>query len=183
MRRGSAALILAVAVLCGSGCGSGSTGQGGSAGSSSITNLNSAAQTLPDAHLLDAAGNTVDPRVQVQAARVTLLVFFATYDTPWSDNVKLAKEIHRDLAKDGVLVLGIDEQEPQATLTAFIAREGLAFPVLRDPDGAYLRSIGTPGSVEQMLVVDSAGNVIARRGRNSDSVALIKEALSSRTRP
>ena len=182
----AAVLVLTVAALWNVGWQGGSTGRGGASSPPGMTNRNfngeASPGSLPQSSLLDASGSPVDVRDLVRAAPVTLIVFFATYDTPWSDNVKVAKEIHRDMAKDGVLVLGIDEKESQGTTTAFVAKEGLTFRVVRDSNGSYLHSIGVPGSVEQMVVVDSTGNVLARRGRTSDSVKTIEEALRARTK-
>src|SRR6516225_1026011 len=101
-----------------------------------MTNINTYGQalpaSLPQSSLLDTNGNTVNPRDQIRTAPVTLLVFFATYDTPWSDNVKIAKQVNQDMTKDGVRVIAIDEEETQGTVTAFVATEGLTFTVLRD---------------------------------------------------
>jgi peroxiredoxin len=146
-----------------------------------MTNINTYGQalpaSLPQSSLLDTNGNTVNPRDQIRTAPVTLLVFFATYDTPWSDNVKIAKQVNQDMTKDGVRVIAIDEEETQGTVTAFVATEGLTFTVLRDKDGSFLRPIGTPHGVEQMILVDNSGNILARPEGKSDSIAAIKEAL------
>ena len=178
----AALLVLTLAALWAVRGRSGSAWWGGVA----MTNLNlhgqALAGSLPQSSLLDANGSTVDLGAQIRAAPVTLIVFFATYDAGWSDNVKVAEQTHRDMAKDGVLVIGVDEQEPQGTLTAFVSKKGLTFPVLRDKDGSYLHAIGALGGVEQMVMVDSAGKILARPRGNSDSIAAIEEALRARTK-
>ena len=177
---GAALLAVGAGLVWGSGC------RSGTASSPAITTNNNfngqgLAESLPKPSLLDSNGSTVDVRDLTRAAPVALLVFFATYDTGWSDNVKVAEQIHRDMAKDGVLVLGINEQEPQGTLTAFVSKEGLTFPVLRDKDGSFLHAVGTLGSVEQMVVVDGSGKILARQAGNSDSIAAVNQALRART--
>jgi peroxiredoxin len=142
-----------------------------------ILNRESGARSLPALSLLGPNGQAADLGEQVRTARVSLVVFFASYDIAWSDNIKAAREIHRTMAKDGVLVLGINEQESQETVKSFIAKQRLDFPIFRDSDGKYLRLIGGLGSVEQMLVVDRNAKVIARRARDSESIERIKDAL------
>ena len=151
----------------------------GDASPAEVLNRDVDARSLPTLSLLDSNGQAVDLAEQVRTARVTLVVFFASYNVGWSDNVKTAREIHRTMAKDGVLVLGINEQESQAAINTFITKQQLNFPIFRDSNGKYLHSVGVPGSVEQMLVVDKSGKVIARRSRDSEPIEQIKKALIS----
>lgn|ERR1017187_1506738 len=160
-----------------SGANSASAKQFGSASSAQVLNREFGAQSLPALPLLDSNGRPVDVREGVRKGRVTLLVFFATYDISWSDNIKMAGEIHNAMATNGVQVIGIDEQESQATVSRFTIEQKLDFPIFRDSDGKYLRLVGGLGSVEQMLVVNSSGKVIARRSRGSESLERVKEAL------
>jgi len=135
---------------------------------------------IPNIPLVDLDSKKVDMRERIQAAKVTLLVFWASYDTPWSQNVKLATSVHRDMAQQGVSVIGVNEQESLAELKAFVSAQGLNFPVFSDPDGKFFRQMGLlfSGSVEQMAVVDKTGRV-AGHLKAPESEEAIKRLLES----
>lgn len=116
---------------------------------------------IPNVPLPGLDGRKVDLHALVSQAKVTVLVFWASYDTPWSKNVKLATAIHRDTAEKGVAVIAINEDEPFADVKSFAAAWGLNLPILSDSDGKLFRELGLLGSVEQIVAVDKTGRVIA----------------------
>ena len=135
-------------------------------------------RALPDISLTDLKGQPVNLIDQIRTAKVAVLVFFATYDTPWSDNIKLASQINRTMGTQGVMVIGIDEQESQNVVESFLVKENLAFPVYLDPQGHYFRALFL-GSVEQILLVDDAGKVIAHPKGQAQLRQSIQDALSA----
>jgi peroxiredoxin len=135
----------------------------GQFGSSSASALQSGivGQGIPNVPLPGLDGRIVDLQALISEAKVTVLVFWASYDTPWSKNVKLATAIHRDTAEKGVAVVAINEDEPLGGVKSFVAARGVDFPILSDSNGKLFREPGLLGSVEQIVVADDTGRVIA----------------------
>ena len=135
---------------------------------------------IPNVPLLALDGRSVDLRERIQGAKATLLVFWASYDTSWSQNMKLATAIHRGMAQQGVSVIGINEQESLAGVKSFVSAQGPAFPIFSDPDGKLFREMGLSfsGSVEQMVVVDKTGRAAAHL-KTPESEEVIKHLLES----
>src|SRR2546426_4080848 len=79
--------------------------------SPSVSEQRIVGREIPTVPLLALDGEQVGLRERIQGAKVTLLVFWASYDAPWSQNVRLATAIHRAMAQQGVSVIGINEQE------------------------------------------------------------------------
>jgi len=129
--------------------------------SPSVSEQRIVGREIPNVPLLGLDGKQVDLRERIQGAKVTLIVFWASYDAPWSQNVRLATAIHRAMAQQGVSVIGINEQESLVEVKSFVSAQGLSFPVFGDPDGKFFREMGLwfSGSVEQMVVVDKTGRV------------------------
>jgi len=150
--------------------------------SPSVSEQRIVGREIPNVPLLGLDGKQVDLKERIQGAKVTLIVFWASYDTPWSQNVRLATAIHRAMPQQGVSVIGINEQESLAEVKSFLSAQGLSFPVFSDPDGKFFREMGLwfSGSVEQMVVVDKTGRVAVHLNapESEEAIKRLLEATS-----
>lgn len=66
--------------------------------------------------------------------KVVLLDFWATWCPPCVASMPGLDRVHRALADRGFTVVGVNQEPDEAPkVRAFVAREGLAFPVVMDP--------------------------------------------------
>jgi peroxiredoxin len=116
-------------------------------------------KALPMLPLESLEGQKTNLQDSIVEAKAAVLVFWASYDAPWSDNLQTAAGVYATFGTNGVAVIRINEQEPPDVVRAFIKKRDIRFPVLLDADGSYLHSLHLPGSVEQVLVMDDTGKV------------------------
>ena len=83
-----------------------------------------------------------------------LVHFWAT----WCPICRLEQDSIEAIAADWVVLTVALEDTPAEELRAFMAREGLSFPVLRDADGSLAGRYGVRG-VPTSFVVDPAGRI------------------------
>lgn len=147
---------------------------------------NSGAGTLPRQvgsipTLADIDGRSVDLNARIRDARLTAIIFWASYDVSWSPNLEIAEFGLRDLSGQGLQVFAINEQEAPDTVRSYVRARNLKIPVLLDPDGAAPRSFGLLGGVEQILLVNSNANIVAKLGNGftGDQRAWFTNTVSS----
>lgn len=89
--------------------------------------------------------------------RVVLVNFWATWCEPCVTEMPSLQKLREQLAPR-FEVLGVNYQEGPARIKAFLEKSGIAFPIVRDTDGAVAKEWGVkifPSS----FVVDRAGQV------------------------
>jgi len=120
---------------------------------------------LPDLSLETLEGKQVKIQDLIRGGKVAVLVFWASYDSSWCRNVRTVNANFEAHKSEGLVVVGINEQEPKDGVQKFIQKEGIAFPVVLDINGEYLQSLHLHGSIEKVLVVDASGRVIENLSR------------------
>jgi thiol-disulfide isomerase/thioredoxin len=94
--------------------------------------------------------------------RVVVVNIWATWCPPCVEEMPSLERLHRALAGDGLVVLGVSVDEDGAALEAFVRRAGVTFPILRDPGGrgpaAAWRSTGYP----ETFILDGTGKIVRK---------------------
>lgn len=161
-------LLLAVAlpsalVLAGCSNDVGSSGnQGYVAGKGIITSVKAADRKQSG----EVAGRTLDGQ-QVSLAdfrgKVVVVNVWGSWCGPCRAEAPMLAQASRDLAKKGVVFLGIDSRDPSKDAAkAFVRRFDVPYPSLYDQQGSTLlafRGTLTPNSVPSTVVVDPQGRV------------------------
>ena len=98
------------------------------------------------------------------AGKVVVLNVWASWCPPCKSEMPLLQRLHDRIAGRGGTVLGIDTQDAPDEALAFVRRQRITFPSLRDRDREYGRSLGVSGYPET-FVIDRQGRIAAlRRG-------------------
>jgi peroxiredoxin len=73
--------------------------------------------------------------------------FFASWCAPCNEEAPAVSSLYKKYRSRGLVVIGIDEQEPAAKGTEFVKKNDLTFPAVSDEDGkagAAYAAIGLP---------------------------------------
>jgi peroxiredoxin len=92
---------------------------------------------------------------------VVLVNFWATWCPPCREEIPDFEATYRHYKDEGFVVLGINAEEPQGSVQAFVTEMGMTFPVLLDKEGKVAneyRALGLPMS----LLVDREGVISLR---------------------
>ncbi len=81
-----------------------------------------------------------------------VLNFWASWCVPCAEEASILEAISREFRAGGLLVVGIDTQDLEQSGRRFVARHGLTYMNLRDPDGSVARMFGTTGVPETFFV-------------------------------
>jgi thiol-disulfide isomerase/thioredoxin len=158
-----AAALPSALVLAGCSNDVGSSGnQGYVAGKGIITSVKAADRKQPG----EVAGRTLDGK-QVSLAdfrgKVVVVNVWGSWCGPCRAEAPMLAQASRDLAKKGVVFLGIDSRDPSKDAAkAFVRRFDVPYPSLYDQQGSTLlafRGTLTPNSVPSTVVVDPQGRV------------------------
>jgi len=87
-----------------------------------------------------------------------VLNFWASWCAPCREEAPVLGYLARDYHARGLLVVGVDTQDLEAPARAFLARYGVTYLNLRDPDGSAGRLFGTTG-VPETFFIDAAGRI------------------------
>lgn len=87
----------------------------------------------PDFDALDTAGNRV--RLSELQGRIVVLNFWATWCEPCRVEMPLLQARASELESQGLVVVGVDFDEPADVVRAFQTELKLSFPLLLDPGG------------------------------------------------
>lgn len=91
-------------------------------------------------HLADLRGKSV------------ILNFWASWCGPCADEQPVLNDVAKRYEAQGVVVVGVNVQDKQADALAFMARHGVAYPVVVDPNGAVYINYGVVAVPETYLI-------------------------------
>jgi len=107
-------------------------------------------QRLGDFSLTDIHGQTV--HLSDYAGKVVLLNAWATLCPPCRAEIPDLNAYYQAHQDDEFVLLGIDAGESAGTVAAFVHQEGLAYPMLLDPNISLITSLGVQGFPTSILV-------------------------------
>ena len=137
-------------------------------------------KALPHMRMKSLDGAEVSPHDYVASGKVTVLVFWATYNQRWSGSIEEVSSTIREYGKRGIVVVAINEQESAKAVRSFITNQNVEMAILLDTDGRYFHACGLWGSVEQVLLVDSNGIVMEHIKSVAGSTSYVREAVAKR---
>jgi peroxiredoxin len=107
---------------------------------------------------------------------VVLLDFWATYCEPCLAEMPHLEALYEAERARGLVVIGVamDGPETEAEVPSFVARNGLAFPVVVDGDSHVASLYNPKKSAPLSVLIDRAGRVVrVREGYNPGDEALL----------
>ena len=133
-------------------------------------------EVAPDFTLADLGDGEV-ALSSFRGTKVVVLDFWATWCGPCRMAMPDLQKLHEELAKDGVLLISVNQSEPKERVRAFIDRKKYTFRTVLDSAGEVGRLYGVR-ALPTLVVVDKQGRVRHLSvGRTYDDSALRKDLL------
>ena len=112
---------------------------------------------VPGFRLRTLGGGTTD--LGALRGRVVLVNFWATWCPPCVAEMPSLERLHRTLGPEGLVILGVSEDEDEKAAADFVQRLGLSFPIPRDTGAHTAAAYRTTGYPES-FVVDRDGSLL-----------------------
>ena len=96
------------------------------------------------------------------SGKVVVMNFWASWCKPCVDELPLLETTHRRISRQDGLVLGVNYKDLSKKALSFKTEFGLTFPLLRDPDGEFVKDYGSR-QFPETFVIDRKGRVAAKR--------------------
>ena len=120
----------------------------------------SVGHAAPNFTLTDVNGHQVT--LSSLRGHAVILNFWASYCAPCQDEFPLLNSFYQQHQQEGLVILGINEGEPMATITDFAQRYKITYQVLSDPSYAFLSdSSYNPVRLPRSYFIDKQGTVRA----------------------
>jgi cytochrome c biogenesis protein CcmG, thiol:disulfide interchange protein DsbE len=117
-----------------------------------------ATSPAPDFELTASDGKTV--RLSDLRGKVVLLNFWATWCPPCKAEMPDLNALQAKYGTDrDFVVLGVNDEESAADVVAFAQREGIAFPLLLDPEGRVIEKLFDVRYLPTSMIIDRDGNI------------------------
>jgi cytochrome c biogenesis protein CcmG/thiol:disulfide interchange protein DsbE len=94
--------------------------------------------------------------------KVVVLNVFASWCDPCRAEAPILAREQRQLAKHDGTIVGVTYLDNSDSSEQFVRQEHIAYPVLRDVSGSFVRSFGATG-VPETFVIDRQGHIEALR--------------------
>jgi len=131
------------------------------------------AAPAPDFTLEDLSGNLFS--LSTMRGRAVLLDFWASWCGPCRAEMPVLERLHRQFAERGLLVVGVNVNEPRETAARFIEQHGYTFTVLLDRR-LEASMLYDARALPTLVLVDAEGNVRAY-GQGTRSEAELRADL------
>jgi cytochrome c biogenesis protein CcmG, thiol:disulfide interchange protein DsbE len=119
-----------------------------------------AGSEAPDLRFTDLLGHEVP--LASYRGKVVVLNVWATWCAPCLDELPSLDRLHRALARDGLVVVGVSVDAASTDVAAFAKQRGLTLEVLRDPEGSVVARDLHVESYPTTFVVDAGGRLRER---------------------
>jgi peroxiredoxin len=117
-------------------------------------------EAAPALRLPSLAGGEVD--LKSFRGHVVLLDFWATWCPACIEEMPSLVALHRMLAGEGLVVVGVSVDENPHALRRFVEEHGVGFLVLRDPSGLFAEQVYRTVEFPTSYVIDAEGIVRER---------------------
>jgi len=88
--------------------------------------------------------------------KTSILIFWATYNKPWSSNFKYAQELYNQREKLNINVFAIAIDKSKEDIKKFLEKHTVSMPIFHNPDASYVYdSLGLMRSPEKVIIIDS----------------------------
>jgi peroxiredoxin len=140
--------------------------------------------------LPDFGGRTIDARNISSAefrGKVVLVNFWATWCLECRPEMLVLERLHRELARQGLAIVGVNAREKTATVRRYAKEVRLTFPLVLDPDGTINAKYGVLG-LPTTFLVGRDGHAVAfavgpREWGSAQARALLDALLAEAPRP
>ena len=113
----------------------------------------------PDFALDDLTGKRVT--LKEQRGKVVFLNFWATWCAPCIREMPMMEKLHKDLGKDGLVVLAINFQETPNQVKEFFREHNLTFTALLDRDGKVFE-LYQAWALPMSAIVNKRGELVGK---------------------
>lgn len=113
----------------------------------------------PDFKVVTETGRTVTP--EDFGGKLLVLNFWASWCQPCVQEVPSLEAFHEELAKDGVVVLGVSVDKNEKLYNQFLKQFPVTFQVARDPSWDIAANYGT-FQLPESYVIDRSGKVVQK---------------------
>lgn len=126
----------------------------------------------------DLTGTTLDGKpwsLADQLGHVTAINVWASWCAPCRAEAPTLERTYKKFAPQGVRFVGIDTRDSETAAKEFVARYGITYPNLPDPDGQLqlaFRDTLPPQSIPSTIFIDAQGRVAARILGRADETRL-----------
>ncbi len=116
----------------------------------------------------DLQGTTLDGKpwsLADQKGHVTAINVWASWCAPCRAEAPTLERTYKKMAPQGVRFVGIDTRDSETAAKEFVAKYGITYPNLPDPDGQLqlaFRDTLPPQSIPSTIFIDAQGRVAAR---------------------
>jgi cytochrome c biogenesis protein CcmG/thiol:disulfide interchange protein DsbE len=117
----------------------------------------------PNVHMpLPVLGSSASESLADFRGKVVVLNVFASWCAPCQAEAQILDREQRTLARHGGTIVGVTYKDNTSDSEAFVRREHISYPVLRDVSGNFAAPWGVNG-VPETFVIDRQGRVVALR--------------------
>jgi peroxiredoxin len=116
-------------------------------------------EPLKDLTFLNTAGEEVTLQQLSTGKRVVVLNFWASWCAPCRVEMPSFSKVYSDREKDGVLILGINEDEDRSNMETYLNERPVHFPILIDRESAAMKQLGVR-ALPTTIIVDGDGKVL-----------------------
>jgi cytochrome c biogenesis protein CcmG, thiol:disulfide interchange protein DsbE len=117
----------------------------------------------PSLHMaLPVLGSGARTSLAAYHGKVVILNVFASWCDPCKAEAPILADAERSLRARDATILGVTYLDNPTASEQFVHQQHISYPVLRDVDGAFVRSFGTTG-VPETFVINRQGRIQALR--------------------
>jgi cytochrome c biogenesis protein CcmG, thiol:disulfide interchange protein DsbE len=117
----------------------------------------------PNARMpLPVLGSSTSKTLAQFRGQIVVLNVFASWCAPCQAEAPILDQEQRTLAQHGGTVVGVTYKDDTDASEAFVQREHIIYPVLRDVGGAFVQPWGVDG-VPETFVINRQGRIVAIR--------------------
>jgi peroxiredoxin len=92
--------------------------------------------------------------------KTSILIFWATYNRPWSSNFKFVQNLYDQRDTLNINVFAVAVNKSKEDIKKFLEEHPVSMPIFHDPDASYVyRRLGLMKSPEKVIIIDSMARI------------------------